>query len=90
VQRYAGSGVFAWRDGAMELVGILNGVWCAELRAFAFVGLDEMATLLPSESSYFARRATVRRGDFEYGVPRSFEGEHASASDSIDSPARSR
>ena len=79
--RYAGAGVFAFRDGSMELVGILNGVYLESPRALAFVGLDEMATLIPAESSYFERRPTVRRADFEYGVPRDFAGERSHASD---------
>ena len=80
-RRFAGAGVFAWRDETMELVGILNGVYSEDPPALAFIGLDEMVTLLPAESSYFARRVTVRRADFEYGVPRDFGGERPSAAD---------
>jgi hypothetical protein len=81
VRQYAGTGVFAWRDGTMQLVGILNGVWCDDPHALAFVGLDEMSTLLPASSEYFARKVLPRRADFEYGVPRSFEGERPEAAD---------
>ncbi len=77
----AGAGVYAWRNGEMELVGVLNGVWCEELEALAFIGLDEIADVLPKESSFFARRALPKRADFEYGIPRDFAGEKAYASD---------
>ncbi len=80
-QHYAGAGLFAWRDGTMELVGILNGVYCEEAGALAFIGLDEMDALLPAESPIVARRITVRRADFEYGVPRDFQGERPAVSD---------
>jgi hypothetical protein len=80
-RRYAGSGLFAWRDGAMELVGMLNGVYCDEPATVAFVGLDAMSTLIPETSSYFTRRSLPRRQDFEYGVPRDFDNEKRSVSD---------
>jgi len=79
--RFAGAPVFAWRDGAMQLVGMLNGVYCEEPRALAFIGLDEMATLMPVESSFFTRRILPHRADFEYGTPRDFEGETTPVSD---------
>jgi hypothetical protein len=79
--RFAGVGVFAWRDGSMQLVGMLNGVYCEEPRALAFIGLDEMATLIPVESDYFVRRVLPHRADFEYGTPRDFEGEKVPVSD---------
>ena len=85
-QHYAGSGIFAWRDKSMQLIGMLNGVYSPEPKALAFVGLDEMATLLPAESSYFARRVTTRRADFEYGIPRDFAGEKPSAADAPAAP----
>jgi hypothetical protein len=88
-RRYAGSGVLVWRDETMELVGVLNGVYSEAPAALAFIGLDEMSTLLPAESSYFTRRAQVRRADFEYGTPRDFEGEKAPASDAPSAPIES-
>ena len=81
VRQYAGAGVFAWRDDTMQLVGVLNGVWCESPRALAFVGLDEIATLLPASSDYFSRKVLPRRADFEYGIPRSFEGERPESAD---------
>jgi hypothetical protein len=82
VHHYVGVGVFAWRSSQMELVGILNGVYSSDPPALAFIGLDEMATLLPATSNYFVRKvAQPLRADFEYGVPRAFEGERPSASD---------
>src|SRR5262245_35123019 len=86
VRHYAGAGVFTWRSGTMQLVGILNGVWCDEPHALAFVGLDEIATLLPASSDYFARKVLPRRADFEYGIPRSFDAERPESADSA--PAR--
>jgi hypothetical protein len=81
LRHYVGIGVFAWRNDEMELVGILNGVYSADPPALAFIGIDEIATLLPATSNYFVRRVQPRRADFEYGVPRSFEGEKPFASD---------
>lgn len=78
---YTGAGVYAWREDMMQLVGVLNGVYCESPHALAFVGLDEMATLIPAGSNYFTRRTTPRRADFEYGIPRDFAGERAQASD---------
>ena len=68
-------------DEEMELVGVLNGVVCEELHAVAFIGLDEIADVLPRESNYFLRRVQPRRADFEYGIPRDFAGEKPFASD---------
>ena len=79
--RYAGAGLFAWRDDMLQLVGVLNGVYCEEPATLAFIGLDEMATLLPETSDFFVRRALPHRSDFEYGVPRDFEGEKTQISD---------
>jgi hypothetical protein len=81
VHHYVGVGVFAWRRDEMELVGILNGVYSADPPALAFIGLDEMATLLLATSNYFTRKVQPKRADFEFGVPRSFEGERPAASD---------
>lgn len=80
-QIYAGTGVYAWRNEEMELVGVLNGVVCEEMNAIAFIGLDEIADVLPRESNYFLRRVQPRRADFEYGIPRDFAGEKPFASD---------
>ncbi len=79
--RYCGAGLFAWREGMLQLVGILNGVYSEEPPALAFIGLDEMSTLLPETSNFFERRALPSRADFEYGIPRDFEGERPSVSD---------
>jgi len=93
-RRHAGAGLFAWRDGTMELVGILNGVYSEQPPLVAFVGLDEMSTLIPAGSDFFTRRLRTRRADFEYGTPRDFEGERAPAADppspadEIESPPR--
>src|SRR5215831_5251842 len=40
LRHYVGVGLFAWRSGEMELVGILNGVYSAEPPALAFIGID--------------------------------------------------
>lgn len=80
-QRYCGAGLFAWREGMLQLVGVLNGVYAEEPEALAFIGLDELATLLPATSNFFERRAQPYRADFEYGTPRDFEGEQPAVSD---------
>jgi hypothetical protein len=81
--RYCGAGVFAWREGTLELVGMLNGVVTLEPAALAFIGLDEMTVLLPGTSNYFQRRALPRRADFEFGIPRDFAGEKPAAADAM-------
>lgn len=80
-QRYCGAGVFAWREGTLELVGVLNGVYCEQPAALAFIGLDELSVLLPETSDFFRRRALPHRSDFEFGIPRDFEGERPAAAD---------
>lgn len=80
-RRYAGAGLFAWREGTLQLVGVLNGVYCEDPAALAFIGLDEMSTLLPVTSNFFQRRAQPLRADFEYGIPRDFEGERPHVAD---------
>ncbi len=80
-QRYCGAGLFAWREGMLQLVGVLNGVYSESPAALAFIGLDELSTLLPETSNFFERRVTPYRADFEYGTPRDFEGEQPAVSD---------
>ncbi|MSR45495.1 MAG: hypothetical protein EXS13_00225 [Planctomycetes bacterium] len=80
-QRYSGAGVFALREGMLQLVGVLNGVYCEQPELLAFVGLDELSMLLPETSDYFRRRALPRRSDFEFGIPRDFAGERPAAAD---------
>ena len=82
-QRYCGAGVFAWREGMLELVGMLNGVVSMEPPALAFIGLDELTVLLPETADYFRRRALPRRADFEFGIPRDFAGEKPAAADAV-------
>jgi len=81
IHHYVGVGVFAFRNGSMELVGILNSVYSADPPTLAFIKLNEMATLLLATSNYFTRKVQPKRADFEFGVPRSFEGERPAASD---------
>jgi hypothetical protein len=81
-RRHAGSGVFVWRDEFMQMVGILNGVYCTSPPALAFVGIDEIAQVMPEPFQYFERQTLPKRADFEYGIPRDFEGERANASGS--------
>ncbi|MBM4015042.1 MAG: hypothetical protein FJ293_08770 [Planctomycetes bacterium] len=82
-QRYCGAGVFAWRGGMLELVGMLNGVVSTAPPALAFIGLDELTVLLPETADYFRRRALPRRADFEFGIPRDFIGEQPAAADAV-------
>jgi hypothetical protein len=77
---YAGAGVFADREGFLQLVGILNGVFVAEAQALGFIGVGQIARVLSHDDPYFQRRALPRRADFEYGMPRQMEGEAVIAS----------
>jgi hypothetical protein len=72
---YAGSGVYVRRAERWEIVGLLAGLTArdeADPRdetALGFVGLSEMARILPDRLDYFARDVRPLRPDFEFGVP---------------------
>ena len=88
--RATGCGVWALREGHLQLVGVLNGLYGVSPASLAFVGLDRIAHVLPRDASYFEQRALARRADFEYGVPRDFEGERVHSAGSLpeEEPAR--
>jgi hypothetical protein len=75
-RQLTGAGLYAWRDGHMQLVGIGNGLYSVSPPALAFIGVHEMAYTFPAETTtYFDREARPRRADFEYGIPRDLAGE---------------
>ncbi|MBM3986076.1 MAG: hypothetical protein FJ296_10390 [Planctomycetes bacterium] len=72
---YAGTGVYVQRGGRWELVGVLAGLMAHDESdpqgpvALGFVGLIELARILPDRLDYFARDLRPLRPDFEFGVP---------------------
>ena len=84
----AGCGVYVLREGYLQLAGVLNGIYLDSPEALAFIGLEEIARILPESSSYYERRVQARRADFEYGIPRDFRGEQIRASGVESVPAR--
>ena len=72
---YAGTGVYVRRAGRWEIVGVLAGLLAHDesdplsATALGFVGLTEMARILPDRLDYFARDLRPLRPDFEFGVP---------------------
>jgi hypothetical protein len=71
---YAGTGVYVKREDRWEIVGLLAGLTAYDetesgYLALGFVGLSEMARILPDRLDYFARDVRPLRPDFEFGVP---------------------
>jgi|KBSSwiStaDraftv2_1062776.scaffolds.fasta_scaffold200772_2 hypothetical protein len=71
---YAGTGVYVKREDRWEIVGVLAGLTAYDetesgYLALGFVGLSEMARILPDRLDYFARDVRPLRPDFEFGVP---------------------
>ena len=72
---YAGTGVYVERADRWEIVGLLAGLTAEDESAedgsvaVGFVGLPEMARILPDRLDYFARDMRPLRPDFEFGVP---------------------
>jgi hypothetical protein len=71
---YAGTAVYVKRDDRWEIVGLLAGLTAYDetesgYLALGFVGLSEMARILPDRLDYFARDVRPLRPDFEFGVP---------------------
>jgi hypothetical protein len=73
-QRFRGAGVYVQEKGRFAIVGVLNGTVATLAEGddglLPFVGLDVIAPVLPRTSSFFVRRLTPRRPDFEYGLTR--------------------
>jgi hypothetical protein len=71
--RFRGAGVYIQEKGRFTIVGVLTGSVATleeEDGLLPFVGLDVIAPVLPRTSSFFVRRLTPRRPDFEYGLTR--------------------
>ncbi|MHC5211590.1 MAG: hypothetical protein ACYTG2_12790 [Planctomycetota bacterium] len=70
-----GAGVYVQRDGRWEIVGILAGLTAVDEAdprgevALGFIGLRELARILPDRVAYFQRDVRPLRPDFEFGVP---------------------
>jgi hypothetical protein len=70
-----GAGVYVRRDGRWEIVGILAGLTAVDEAdprgelALGYVGLRELARILPERVDYFEREYRPLRPDFEFGVP---------------------
>ncbi|GJM20853.1 MAG: hypothetical protein DHS20C15_07680 [Planctomycetota bacterium] len=70
---WAGAGVYVKRNQRWRVVGILAGI-TAELPqsgelALGYIGLLEIARILPDELSYFDRDERPLRPDIEHGLP---------------------
>jgi hypothetical protein len=70
-----GTGVYVRREGRWEIVGVRAGrtaVDEADPRgevALGYIGLRELARILPNRIAYFERDLRPLRPDFEFGVP---------------------
>jgi hypothetical protein len=70
-----GTGVYVQRDGRWEIVGVLAGLTAVDEAdprgevALGFVGLLELARILPDRVVYQQRDLRPLRPDFEFGVP---------------------
>jgi hypothetical protein len=72
---YAGTGVYVRRDDRWEIVGLLAGLVAqdetaaGDTAALGFIGLGELARILPDHLDFFVRDLRPLRPDFEFGVP---------------------
>jgi hypothetical protein len=70
-----GTGVYVRREVRWEIVGVLAGLTAVDevdVRgevALGFIGLRELARILPDRVAYFERDEHILRPDFEFGVP---------------------
>lgn len=72
-REWAGAGLYVQRNGRWRAVGLLAGITVempgsGEL-ALGYIGLLEIARILPDEQDYFERDERPLRPDFEHGVP---------------------
>ncbi len=74
-QEYAGTGLYVKRDERWQIVGLLSGLvarpdtetegpW-----ALGFIGLSEVARIIPRQERFYEQDVRPLRPDFEYGVP---------------------
>jgi hypothetical protein len=76
---YGGIGLFAYREGAMWLAGILSP-FRAEIDgitgdAYPFIGMNKIMKFIPDLEDHFTRKRKPFRPDFEHGVERDGSGE---------------
>jgi len=76
---YGGIGLFAYREGALWLAGVLTAM-TAEIPGesepvYPFVGLESIWRFLPELKNNFLREKKPTRPDFIYGVERDGSGE---------------
>jgi hypothetical protein len=71
---WRGAGLYVDRDGRWQIVGMLAGLTAWDESdpdevALGFVGLQEMARILPDRLFYLEHDVRPLRPDFEFGVP---------------------
>ncbi|MED5330307.1 MAG: hypothetical protein VX916_03360 [Planctomycetota bacterium] len=72
--RWAGSGLYVQRQSRWRIVGMLSGLTATTQRggaaeAVGYIGLREIARILPEQIGYFEHDVLPLRPDFEFGVP---------------------
>ncbi len=72
--RLRGAGLYVLREGRWQIAGLLAGLLAGldeepEELALGYIGLPELARILPDRVAYHLRNARPLRPDFEFGVP---------------------
>jgi len=73
--QYRGTGLYVKRDGRWEIVGILAGLLASDEAdprgevALGYIGLTELARILPRQQDILKPDQRPLRPDFEFGVP---------------------
>jgi len=74
-RQYRGTGVYVEREGRWEIVGVLAGLLAHDENdprgevALGFIGLTELARILPRHQDILKPDLRPLRPDFEFGVP---------------------
>jgi len=71
-EEYAGAGLYVLRRDRWQIVGILAGITARDDRddaGLGYIGLLDMAMILPDPIDYFEHDIPALRPDFEFGVP---------------------
>lgn len=72
---YAGTGVYVLREDRWEICGVLSGLvarledQASDDLGLGFLGLAELARILPDQLPYYLHLDRPLRPDFEFGVP---------------------
>jgi hypothetical protein len=73
--QYRGTGIYVERDGRWEIVGMLAGLLASDEAdprgevALGYIGLTELARILPRQQDILKPDLRPLRPDFEFGVP---------------------